>query len=156
MNRFLLAICLLLSTSSFSQKIQTCYLYSLKEDSYQNYNCTVSIDSSENQYVTTYSIYENSKIRYKCVATHFKVEKKIVVEVTDQKYLLSDMSNMEEAKYDTPSLKAFGFRGSVGALTGKHVPNQLAVKFMSSKYQHVKLMSVLASYSDGDFKFFVF
>jgi len=156
MNKFLFAVCLIISTASFSQKIQTCYLYSLNSDSHQKFNYTVAIDSSESEYNTTYLIYQDGKVRYKCVATHYKNEQKVVVEVSDQKYFLSDMNNKEEATYDTTTLKPFGFRGNIGALTGKHVPNQLGVKFMSSKFQHVKVLSVLASYADGNFQFFVF
>jgi len=156
MKTFSITICLMISTVIFSQKIQTCYLYSVSSDSYQKFNYTISIDSSDGEYVTAYSIYQNGKVRYKCIAKHYMNEQRVVVEVSDEKYFLSDMFNKEETTYGTATLKAFGFRGNVGALTNDDIPNQLALKFMSSKYQHVKVLSVLASYSDGDFKFFVF
>ena len=156
MKTFSITICLMISTVIFSQKIQTCYLYSVSSDSYQKFNYTISIDSSDGEYVTAYSIYQNEKVRYKCIAKHYKHEQRVVVEVSDEKYFLSNMNNKEQTTYDSATMKAFGFRGNVGALTGSHVPNQLTVKFMSSKYQHIKVLSMLASYSDGDFKFFVF
>jgi hypothetical protein len=158
MNKSILLFCALLFViTATSQKLQKCSLYSFASDSYQQFNYSVSYSGTDGLFATTYYIYNSKRrVKYKVVATHVKGEKRVTVSVTDEQSILGEMFNYEKTEYQTPTLKPFGFRGNVGGLGGKHVPNQLTVKFVSAKYEHVQVLSVLGSYANGDFKFFVF
>ena len=82
-------------------------------------------------------------------------EKKVEVITEEADGGIFAQLNKEETTYDVPSLEVFGFRGNVGLLGGKKVPNQLAVKFSSSKLEYIKVLSVLGSNYNNDFEFFV-
>ena len=75
--------------------------------------------------------------------------------MNDEQYLLGVMDGKEETTYETPSMKPFGFRGSLGLLD-KSAPNQLAVQFLSAEAKYVRVLSFLGSSTDGEFQFFLF
>lgn len=108
-------------------------------------------------YKTIYRLYRpgSSKNRYTIIASHFKDLKKIVVEVNDEQYLITVMTGQEETTYEEPTLKPFGFRGNL-AILDKAAPAQLAVQFLSGRYDYVKVLRFLGSSADGIFKFFMF
>lgn len=65
------------------------------------------------------------------------------------------MTGKEETIYETFSLKPFGFRVNL-SIFNKSTPSQLAVQFISSRFEYVKVLSFLGSYSDNIDQFFVF
>jgi hypothetical protein len=132
-------------------------LHTLQTGFKEKFEYSASTIFSNGVYKTIYRIFKpgSSTNRYTITASHLKDEKKVIVEVKDERYLLSAMNGKEETTYDSPSLKLFGFRGNL-AVFDKSAPNQLAVKFISSNFSYVKVSSFLGSYSDNTFQFFVF
>jgi len=131
------------------------YLVSTNHDTPFKYTRVYS--NSGNEFVTKYTIYHPTEGYASIIitATHFKDEKKIVVKVTDAGGGIFADINQEETTYETASLSPFGFKGSVRALGGNRVPNQLMVKFASNKFENIKVMHIAGSHENNDFKFFV-
>lgn len=144
----LLALTLILFvTNAYSQKKYTGYAYMLNSDDYVAIKYKRAYSGSGDEFVTKYTIYHPTK-GYAWVtitATHNRADKTVKISVDDTNEGIFSHINDEETTYETPSLKAFGFRGSVGALEGKRVPNQLLVKFISNKFENVKVVHVLGS-----------
>lgn len=66
------------------------------------------------------------------------------------------ISEFEETRYDIPSLEPFGHRGFIAEFGGSRVPNQLMVKFISKKYENIKVMHINGSIpSDNEYIFYV-
>jgi hypothetical protein len=133
------------------------YLYNHQEGSKEKFEYSVSTSFSEGAYRTIYRLYRpgSTKNRYTITASHFKDLKKVTVEVNDEQYILTVMSGKEETTYDAPSAKPFGFRGNL-SIFDKSAPSQLAVQFISSRFEYVKVLSFLGSYSDNIYQFFIF
>lgn len=145
-------------TNSESQAFYTGYEYVLNDNDFYPFKYTRSYSGSGNEFVTTYTIYHPTKgyAAYTVTATHFKTERKVVVSIDDAGGGLLAHINSEETTYETPSLTSFGFRGAVGALGGNRVPNQLYVKFVSEKFENVKVIHVNATEpGSNDFIFYV-
>ncbi|WP_207516105.1 hypothetical protein [Longitalea luteola] len=158
MKRNLLALVLITSfIVANAQSRYSGYLHTLQTGFKEKFEYSASTTFSGGVYKTIYRIFKpgSSTNRYTIIASHFKDEKKVTVEVRDERYLLSAMNGKEETTYDSPSLKLFGFRGNL-AMFDKSAPNQLAVKFISSSFSYIKVSSFLGSYSDNIFQFFVF
>lgn len=154
-------ICILLFAASFSalnaQVRYTDYLYSSKEGTKEKFEYLASTSFADGAFKTIYKIFKpgSKKNRYTITASHYKEQKKVVVEVNDEQYLLSEMTGKEETTYEIPSMKPFGFRGNLG-LFDKSAPSQLAVQFVSPRAEYVRVLSFLGSSADGDFQFFLF
>jgi len=134
-------------TSAYSQTKYTGYQYVLNSDDYISFKYTREYKTVGENYVTIYKIYHPTKGHhaFTITATHYTADKKVKVDVEDAGGGIFAHINSEETTYETPSLEPFGFRGSVGALGGKRVPNQLMVKFVSNKFENVKVVHVNAT-----------
>lgn len=137
----------LFMTSAYSQTKYTGYEYDLNTDDYYPFKYTREYKEEGDIFKTIYKIYHPTKGHhaFTVTATHYKSEKKVKVDVEDAGGGIFAHINDEETTYETPSMEAFGFRGSVGALGGNRVPNQLMVKFVSNKYENVKVVHINAS-----------
>ena len=133
------------------------YLYTYQRATKERFEYSVSTLFSEGVYKTVYKVFRpgSNKNRYTITASHFKDLKKVVVEVNDEQYILTVMTGREETIYDEPTLALFGFRGTLGILD-KAAPSQLAVQFLSGRYDYVKVLRFLGSSVDGIFQFFIF
>ena len=140
-----------------AQTLMTGYQYLMSTNNFTSFKYSRTFSTSGDNFVTKYKIYHPVKGTYilTITATHYKSDKKVEVVIEDTNGGIFSEINKEETTYETPSLATFGFRGSVGALGGKKVPNQLAVKFTSAKFENVKIASVLGSHENNDFEFFV-
>jgi len=137
----------LFMTSAYSQTKYTGYEYDLNTDDYYPFKYTREYKEEGDVFKTIYKIYHPTKGHhaFTVTATHYKSEKKVKVDVEDAGGGIFAHINDEETTYETPSMEAFGYRGTVGALGGNRVPNQLMVKFVSNKYQNVKVVHINAS-----------
>ena len=140
-----------------AQTLMTGYQYLMSTDNFTSFKYSRTFSTSGDNFITKYKIYHPIKGTYilTITARHFKNDKKVEIVIEDTKGGIFSEINKEETTYETPSMATFGFRGSVGALGGKKVPNQLAVKFTSAKFENVKIASVLGSHENNDFEFFV-
>lgn len=138
---------LLLMTNTYSQTKFTGYAYVLNSDDYVAIKYTRAYSGLGDEFVTKYTIYHPTKgyAWITVTATHNIATKTVKVSVDDTNESIFSHINDEKATYETPSLEPFGFRGTVGALGGKRVPNQLMVKFVSNKFENVKVVHVLGS-----------
>jgi len=134
-------------TCAYSQTKYTGYEYDLNTDDYYPFKYTREYKEEGDVFKTIYKIYHPTKGHhaFTVTATHYKSEKKVKVDVEDAGGGIFAHINNEETTYETPSMEAFGYRGTVGALGGNRVPNQLMVKFVSNKYQNVKVVHINAS-----------
>ena len=133
------------------------YLYTIPWGTKERFEYIVSTHSTDGAFKTVYKIFKpgTRKNRYTIVVSHSKEDKKVTVEVTDEELFFGSMNGKEETEYELPSLKPFGFQGNM-ALFIKSAPSQLAVQFMSSKFEYVKVLNFLGSYSDNIYQFFIF
>jgi hypothetical protein len=139
------------------QTLMTGYQYLMSTDNFTSFKYSRTYSTSGDNFITKYKIYHPIKGTYilTITATHYKDDKKVEVVIEDANGGIFSEINKEETTYEAPSMAMFGFRGSVGELGGTKVPNQLAVKFTSSKFENVKVVSVLGSHENDDFEFFV-
>ena len=133
------------------------YQYLVSTDNYTRFNYTRTYSHSGGQYITTYKLYHpiSGLHTITITATHYKFEKRVEVSVEYANGGLFSSINNEQVTYGTPTSTSFGFRGSVSALGGNRVPNQLEVKFSSSAFENVKVLSVAGSHENNDFEFFL-
>lgn len=145
------------SSEKPTQLFMTGYQYLLSTNNFISFKYSRTFSTSGDTFITKYKIYHPTKGTYilTITATHYKNEKKVEVVIEDTNGGIFSEINKEETAYETPTLDVFGFRGSVGALGGEKVPNQLAVKFTSARFENVKVASVLGSHENNDFEFFV-
>jgi len=131
----------------YSQTKFTGYAYILSSDEYIAIKYTRSYSGSGDEFLTKYVIFHPTKgyAWMTVTATHNKSSKTIKVGIDDTNESIFSHINDEETNYETASLAPFGFRGDVGVLGGKRVPNQLMVKFASGKFENVKVVHVLGS-----------
>jgi hypothetical protein len=111
-------------------------------------------------FITTYKIYSPTYGHYlNITATHYKPEKKIVVSIDDITVSIGGHIHTEEITYDTPSMKMFGRRGSFQSMFDAQgrLPNDLALKFVSKKYENVKVVNITrgVDYSDGSTSWYI-
>lgn len=144
----------------FNVKAQTKfsgYQYLVSSDSYLAIKYTRSYTNTSDTFKTVYKIYHPTKGHHAITitATHIKSQKSITVDVEDAGGGIFSHINSESTKYEEPSMEWFGFRGAVGAMGGKRVPNQLTLKFVSNKYENVKVVHIAGAHENNDFEFFV-
>ena len=147
-------------SESYSQTKLTGHQYTMSSDSYIAFKYTREFQQEGDSYKTVYKIFHPTKgyHAFTMTATHLKSEKMVTVEIKNTGGGIWTHINSEKTTYETPSLETFGFRGAMGALGGNRVPNQLTVKFISNKYDYVKVMNVNSTQSgdNSDFYFYVF
>ena len=156
-NIMILVFVILSPDNTYAQKYYTGYQYTVNSDEVIKFKYTREYIEEEDLYTTIYKIYDLDKGKHAITVTavHYKPEKRVVVEVEDASGgFFSDM-NKEETTYEEPSSEPFGFRGSIGALIGKKVPNQLKVKFVSEKYENIKVMDIMSLREYGTYQFLV-
>ncbi|MDG3582951.1 hypothetical protein [Galbibacter pacificus] len=155
---FALFTLMMISAKCAAQNRYTGYEYDLNYDDYYEFKYTREYKEEGNIYTTIYKIFHPTKKQhiYTITAVHYKSEKRIKVNVDKAGGGIFAHINDEEITYDNPSLKPFGFRGSVGVLGGSRVPNQLKVKFISGKYENINVANVNSTSSgSNNFYFFV-
>lgn len=143
----LIMLMVIIMSSAYSQTKYTGYQYVVNDDDYYSFKYTREYKEEGNIYTTIYKIYHPTKGHHAITVTavHNKSEKKVKVDIENAGGGIFAHINDEETTYETASMEPFGFRGSVGALGGNRVPNQLMVKFVSSKYENVKVVHVNAT-----------
>jgi hypothetical protein len=96
-------------------------MYVMNIDDYVSFKYTRSYSTSGNNFVTTYQVYSptNGRLYQIITATHIVSESKIVVDIKDANGGIFAHINKEQTTYDTPTLEAFGFRGSAGMLSDR-------------------------------------
>ena len=129
-------------TNSYGQTKYTGYEYDVNTDNYYPFKYTREYKEGGSVYLTIYKIYHPTKGHhvFTITATHNKSVKTVKVDVEIAGGGMLSHINDEETSYETLSMKPFGFRGTVGKLGGNRVPNQLMVKFVSNKYENVKVV----------------
>lgn len=148
----------LISGNTFSQTKFTGYEYVMSDDDYYPFKYTREYKEDGDTYKTIYKIYHPTKGHHAITvtATHTKSDNKVVVDIEEAGGGLFAHMNKEETTYDTPSMEPFGFRGDIGLLGGTRVPNQLMVKFVSNKFENIKVVHVNATSSGtSNFIFYV-
>lgn len=106
-------------------------------------------------YVTQYNIYDqkNRSIR-NVVAVHNKKDHSIEVTVKDMERPGFPVINIERTKYSTAYMGRFGSYGKVGAIgqgkagTTSVAPGQLTLKFLSKRFDYVKVVHIAGSHED--------
>src|SRR5689334_9685463 len=83
-----------------SQTKYTGYLYTQQTGTKEPFQYSISARFANGAFQTVYKLYRPgaSKNRYTITASHFKTDKKIVVEINDEQYLLSVMNGKEEVE----------------------------------------------------------
>jgi hypothetical protein len=144
-------------TADYAQNRFQGYVYTFQNGREDNFQYTVRTREDDGDYKTIYKLYSpiTGKHRFTVIASHLKSEKKVIVEVHDEQYLLGVMNNKEEITYGEPSLNIFGTRGDV-AFFDKSAPNQLAVQFVSNRFEFLRVSSFLGSTEDGIFQYIIF
>lgn len=142
---------ILITTLSFGQicfgQTLTGLVYDLKSDDYYSIKYNRKYSGTDNEFVTKYTIYHPTKgyAWMTVTATHDKMKKEIKVSVDDTNEGIFSHINDEEIKYDSASIEPIGSRGMAGVLGGKRIPNQITVKFVSAKYENVKVVHIMGS-----------
>lgn len=149
--RKLFSVCIFLLTvipSIHGQTFHKGYVYHLGYDDYYPFKYTREYQEEENIYTTIYKLYHPQKgsHNYTITAVHDKLKKnvKVDIEKIGGGIFFSEIRE-EETSYEVASMKPFGFRGNIGVLGGNKVPNQLMVKFVSNKYENVKIVHVFGT-----------
>lgn len=121
-----------------SQVLMTGYQYLMSKNDFTSFKYSRILSAFGDNFITKYKIYHPVTGKYflTITATHYKSEKKVEVVVEDANGGIFSDINKEETTYEIPTLAPFGFRGAVGGLGGKKVPNQLAVKFTNAKFEN--------------------
>lgn len=149
-----------ISQSAFTQQKNKGYQVVIDEYGKNVYNITYTRTSysSEGYYFTVYNVYNlKGRLIIEVKAKHQKNAKKVTVEVRDPNGGVFSRINTEEGDYEIPSLEPFGNTGNYRILGGNDFPPQLSLKFMSNKYENVKVISVNATRpSTQTFVFYVF
>lgn len=145
-------------TCAYSQTRYTGYQYSVNNDDYYSFKYTREYKEEGTVYTTIYKIFHPTKGHHAITITaeHNKSKKKVKVEVKDAGGGFFADINDEKTTYETASMEPFGFTGTISSLGGKRVPNQLMVKFVSNKFENVKVVHVYGSEpASSDYIFYV-
>ena len=134
----------------------TGYQYLTRTNQSTPFRYTRSFHGSGPVFTTIYKLYHPTRGTHflTITAIHDKAAQKVVVEVADTKGSIFSPINQEETTYESAPVTGFGFRGAVGGLFGKHIPNQLGLQFTSRRAEQVKVLSVLGEHEDNEFEFF--
>lgn len=136
---------------------------------YKGYFCTGANEFSPIQYtreykeegdkyITIYKIYSSRNGYYlNITATHYKSEKRVVVDIDDITVKVGGHISTQEVSYDEPSMKMFGRQGAFKAQFDAQnvLPNEIAVKFVSSKYENVKVVHIAKDTGMNSTKWYV-
>jgi hypothetical protein len=155
---FLMFLLITVSIFSNAQTRYRGYLYTFQTGEKEWFEYTASTVYLNGEYLTVYEIFKpgSRKNRYTITAAHFKDSKTVTVMIKDEEYLLSEMDGSEHVIYDEPSMKPFGIRGDL-SLLAHSAPNQLAVQFISNRFEYVRVLSFLGSPSSSDaWQYFTF
>ena len=94
----------------------------------------------------------------KVTATHYKSEKKVVVSIDDVT-VPSEYGHLstQEITYEEPSLKMFGRQGDFKAMFDAQnvLPNEIAVKFVSGKFENVQVVHIAKNPSQETSKWYI-
>lgn len=155
-NKILIPLIFLLFVGNiYSQTKYTGYYYSVNLDDYSSFKYTREYKENGNVYETIYKIYHPTKgfHIYTVIAKHIKSEKKIIVRSENAGGGNFSLLNEEDTTYENPSMEFFGY-GGISNFTD-NAPNQLMVKFVSDKYENVKVAHLYASKENSDYHFFI-
>jgi hypothetical protein len=105
-------------------------------------------------YLTTYNIYDRSGTATRnIVAVHDKRRKTIEVTIKDLEHSGFPVLNVERTGYTSPFMGRFGATGKVGVLAngkpGAAGPGQLTVKFVSKRFDYIKVVHVAGPHEDS-------
>jgi hypothetical protein len=115
-------------------------------------------NENDTTYVTLYKIYSPTDGYYLNIkATHYTTKKQVVVDIDDISIKVGGHISTQEIFYEEPSLKMFGRQGSFKASFDAQnvLPNELALKFLSEKYQNIKVVYVVKDNSFNATKWYV-
>lgn len=144
-------------TTVRNPNIMTGYKYLTRTNHFTSFRYTRSYSISGDNFQTVYRLFHPRRGTqiFTIIATHYKSDQKVEVVTESVIDKVSEEINKEKTNYVIPSLAKFGFRGSVGTLRRKKIPDQLAVKFESAKFENVKVVNVLGSKKNNDYEFFI-
>ncbi|WP_310393755.1 energy transducer TonB [Hymenobacter sp.] len=134
----------------------TGYQYLTRTSQLTPFRYTRSFRGTGPLFTTVYKLYHPTKGTpfLTITAKHDKPAQTVVVEVADTQGSIFSQINQEETTYEGTPVTGFGFRGAVGGLFGKRIPNQLGLQFTSRRAEQVKVLSVLGEHEGNDFEFF--
>lgn len=120
------------------------------------YKVLYQIDTIGN-YITQYKVYIDGKYKFDVFGTHDKRKKYVKVEVdVAGGGVFAAVAEAQDTNYKTPILGPFGFEGVGSVIGGNHVPSQLAVQFVNSKFTFIKVINVLGYHGNDGADYFVF
>ena len=127
-----------------SQTKYTGYQYSVNHDAYYEFKYTREYEEGRDTYTTVYKIYHPTKGRHiiTITAVHNKPNKKIKVDIETPGGGILARIRSEEISYEVASIEPFGRRGTLGVLGGNRVPNHLMVRFVSHRYENIKVFHI--------------
>lgn len=106
---------------------------------------TREFQENENVFTTIYRISSRENGYYLDVkATHYKNEKKIVVDIDDVTVKGGVHISTQELTYEVPSTEMFGLKGAFKAQfdAQNQLPNKILVQFVSNKFENVKVLEI--------------
>lgn len=148
-------------SNTYSQTKYKGVIYDVGRDNYISMQYTRAYSGSGNVFVTKYTVYHPTK-NYAWMtveAKHDKASKTVNISVDDTNEGWFSHIRDEKINYETPSLEPFGIQGMLSVMGGKRIPYQLAVQFVSNKFENLKVAEILASRSSdtsSDWMFFMF
>jgi hypothetical protein len=110
--------------------------------------------SGKNLFLTTYTVYDASGTAIRnIVAIHNKKSKMVEVTVKDLEHSGFPVMNVERTQYSAPFMGRFGSTGKVGLMgntkAGVIGPGQLTVKFVSRKFDYIKVVHISGPHEDA-------
>lgn len=124
-----------------AQTLYTGYQFWPKTNEYTAFKYTREYEEETHLYWTTYHIYSPTTGYpiYIITGLHNKGAKEILVAISDADGGYFAQVHTEEITYDIPSMKSFGISNPFTELFGKKHTNYLLVKFVSTKYENIKV-----------------
>jgi hypothetical protein len=158
-TKFVLSIIIsvLIFTDAFAQKKYTGYFCTgVNENTPFQYS--KEYIEKKDTFITLYKIYSYNYGYYlNITATHYKTEKKTVVSIDDITVKTNGHISSQEITYENPSMTPFGIVGYFKATVDaqNRLPDQLALKFFSSKFENVNIISVVKDDNLNSLKWYV-
>ena len=130
---------------------KTGYQCLVEAEDYMPFKYTRSFSGADGVFVTTYKIMHPVKGTHAITvtATHYREDKKVMVETERTGGGIFAFMNKEETEYKETPTKSFGFGGAARVMIGDRIPNQREVQFVSDAAENIEIVSVLGSKTNG-------
>ncbi len=127
------------------------HIYSVNDNSSSYFKYERKFDNAGDEtFITVYKIFDPNRgsEAITITATHWKYMKYVQVKAQYSSGVMRDI-NIEDVKYKTESLNAFGKEGTYRLLGGNSIPAQIAVKFVDTSYTYINVVNVAGSHVNG-------